>query len=144
MKTDGWVKTGGSRSPFSLGMLPFRQLVWPLPAGAQSADAYPHSRWSRAHSCCGPRTGPEVYGKVVIELANGPVWAFLPASPTGAYPIDSTGTTPPVSHPFGLGRLVFGDADSPTPTKSQSPHPGLPGVARGYMLKSCQSCFHAF
>jgi len=84
MKTDGWVKTGGSRSPFSLGMLPFRRVVWPLPAGAQSADAYPHSRWSRAHACCGPRTGPEVYGKVVIELANGPVWAFppLPQEPT--------------------------------------------------------------
>jgi len=69
------AKTGGSRSPFFSACFYFAGVPGALPAGAQSADAYCLLDGA-GRTCCGLRRGPEPYGKVVIELANGLVWAF--------------------------------------------------------------------
>jgi hypothetical protein len=47
-----------------------------------------------------------VVGKVVVDLNNGNVWGF-PTLTNAPYPVDTTKTTPPVSHPIYLGKYDF-------------------------------------
>ena len=55
-----------------------------------------------------PDGSGQVYGKVMIDLRSGKVWGF-PNGMQTVYPVDSTTTNPPTSHPIFLGRYALGD-----------------------------------
>jgi hypothetical protein len=90
----------------SLGTIALRALGAPRVARAQSSDIYsvyiePGTRMLRA-----PDNNRQVLGKVVVDLRNGNIWGF-PTLTQEPYPIDATGTKPPTSRPFLLGKFDF-------------------------------------
>lgn len=88
-----------------LAIIAARPLVEPEPARAATADPAiwiePGTTNLRA-----PDSSRNVIGKVIVDLNNGNVWGF-PTLTNAPYPMDTTSTSPPVSHPIFLGRYQF-------------------------------------
>ena len=57
-----------------------------------------------------PDGSRQVLGKVMIDLRTGNVWGFPTLSPD-PYPSAATGSTPPTSHPFLLGKFALADVE---------------------------------
>jgi len=55
-----------------------------------------------------PDNSQQVYGKVVVDLRNGRVWAFPTLTPQ-PYPSDPIYNKPQISHPFLIGRFALED-----------------------------------
>jgi len=55
-----------------------------------------------------PDNSQQNYGKVVVDLSNGKVWAF-PTYTTLPYPSDPISNKPVTSHPYQLGRFAVED-----------------------------------
>jgi hypothetical protein len=87
----------------ALCVMAFRPLLHPVPAAAQasSQDLYiePGVYMLRA-----PDGLKQQLGKVMVDLHTGNIWGFPTASDT-PYPVRISGSAPPVSAPFLLGRF---------------------------------------
>ena len=57
-----------------------------------------------------PDGSRQVMGKVVIDLRNGNIWGF-PTLSDAPYPVSGAQASPPVSHPFLLGKFSVADID---------------------------------
>lgn len=87
-----------------------RPYTAPAPVEAQSGTPYPFYIEPGTQMLRAPDGSKQVYGRVVVDLRNGNVWAF-PTFSSDPYPINSAGTTPPTSHPFLLARFAFGETN---------------------------------
>ena len=106
MKPDTVTKSLLAVIAVLLAIIAARPLVSPAPARAAVDDStaiYIEPGTTNLRSPDGSRN---VIGKVVVDLNNGNVWGF-PTLTTAPYPLDATKPTPPVSHPFYLGRYDF-------------------------------------
>ena len=90
-----------------LAVLAFRPLWTPPAARAQESerDLYVEPGTTMLRQ---PDGSAQLRGKVVVDLATGDVWGFPTLADT-PYPVDTTKTTPPVSHPMYLGRFAFSE-----------------------------------
>lgn len=91
----------------AIAVRPLRQ---PYPAQAQAPAPYPLYIEPGTVMLRAPDGSQNIYGKMVIDLQTGKVWAF-PTLTAAPYPVDISSTKPPVSHPFLLGTFAFGDID---------------------------------
>lgn len=91
----------------AIAVRPLRQ---PYPAQAQALAPYPFYIEPGTVMLRAPDGSQNIYGKMIIDLQTGKVWAF-PTLTTAPYPVDISSTKPPVSHPFLLGTFAFGDID---------------------------------
>jgi hypothetical protein len=90
----------------ALSSIALHPYLLPEPVEAQSGTFFyvePGVAMLRA-----PDGSQQVAGKVVIDMRSGNVWGF-PTLADAPYPVSSTTSTPPVSHPFLLGKFAFGD-----------------------------------
>ena len=55
-----------------------------------------------------PDASQQVFGKVVVDLQSGKIWAF-PTYTQDPYPSDPLNNKPKVSHPFQLGKFALED-----------------------------------
>jgi hypothetical protein len=55
-----------------------------------------------------PDASQQVFGKVVVDLQTGKIWAF-PTYTQDPYPSDPINNKPKTSHPFQLGRFALED-----------------------------------
>jgi hypothetical protein len=58
-----------------------------------------------------PDGSRQVLGKVVIDLPSGKVWGF-PTLTEVPYPVNTTDSQPPISHPIYLGQFDFAAMNS--------------------------------
>ena len=89
----------------ALALRPLRQ---PPAAHAQAFAPYPFYIEPGTQMLRAPDGSQNVYGKMVVDLQTGKVWGF-PTLTAQPYPVDVSGTKPPVSYPFLLGTFAFGD-----------------------------------
>jgi hypothetical protein len=89
-----------------LGMLAFRPLWTPEVTHADASDALPFYIEPGSTMLRSPDASQQVQGKVVIDMRNGNVWGF-PTLSSSPYPVDTTSTQPPTSHPLYLGKFDF-------------------------------------
>src|SRR5215831_18935454 len=88
-----------------LATIAFRPWVSPQAVQAQSGDTYPLYFEPGTSMLLAPDGSRQVYGKVAIDMRTGKVWGF-PTLQQESYPMDTTKTTPPTSHPFYLGKFA--------------------------------------
>lgn len=89
----------------AIAMEPLRQ---PHTAQAQTAPPYPFYIEPGTMMLRAPDGSQNVYGKMMVDMQTGKVWGF-PTLTAAPYPVDISGTKPPVSHPFLLGTFDFED-----------------------------------
>lgn len=94
----------------SLAVLAFSPLLRPTPAFASQADSSGYDLYVEPGTTTvkAPDGTSQYVGKVMIDMRTGNIWGF-PTLNTLPYPVDSTKTTPPVSHPIYLGRFALAD-----------------------------------
>jgi hypothetical protein len=92
-----------------LGMLVFRPLLQPAPVAAHGEEVYPFYVEPGYTMVRKPDGTAQFYGKMVIDMRNGDIWGF-PTLTQSPYPIDSSQTKPPISHPMYLGKFLFSEA----------------------------------
>lgn len=108
MKADYFAKTLLVVIALFLGMIAFRPLLAPVPVQAQSDDVHPLFFEPGTTMLRAPDNTRQVLGKVAIDLRTGKVWGFPTLNPA-PYPVDTTASTPPTSHPFLLGKFALAD-----------------------------------
>jgi hypothetical protein len=103
MRIDTYTRIVLTVIALALAVIAFRPLIHPVPAAAQSSsqDLYlePGVYMLRA-----PDGMKQQLGKVVVDLHTGKIWGFPTASDT-PYPVRVSGSAPPTSEPFLLGRF---------------------------------------
>jgi hypothetical protein len=77
-------------------------------AQTQSSSLFPVYLEPGTQLIRSPDGSQNVYGKMVVDLETGRVWGF-PTLNGLPYPVDTSSTKPPVSHPVFLGTFAFGD-----------------------------------
>jgi hypothetical protein len=82
----------------------------PVPAEAQTLSAHPFYIEPGVQMLRAPDGSGQVYGKLVVDLRNGGIWAF-PTGSLNPYPSSPTDNKPAVSRPFALGKFAFEDTD---------------------------------
>lgn len=110
MKIDTYVKCLLLVIAVFLGIIALHPYLAPPAVMAQSGDGHglyvePGVAMLRA-----PDGSRQVLGKVVIDMRNGNIWGF-PTLTQDVYPAAGANTTPPVSHPFLLGRFALADVE---------------------------------
>jgi len=106
MKSDRLTKILLLVIAVALSSIALRPYLHPEPVEAQSGTFFyvePGVAMLRA-----PDGSQQVAGKVVIDMRSGNVWGF-PTLSDAPYPVSTLTSTPPVSHPFLLGRFAFGE-----------------------------------
>jgi hypothetical protein len=101
MRIDLYIRIVLTAIALLLATIAFRPLTHPTPVVAQSSqDLYiePGVYMLRA-----PDGMKQQLGKVVVDLHTGRIWGFPTGSDT-PYPVKVSGSSPPVSTPFVLGR----------------------------------------
>lgn len=90
----------------SLAVLAFSPLLRPTPALASQADESGYDLYVEPGTTTikAPDGASQLMGKVMIDMRTGNIWGF-PTLNSLPYPVDSTKSTPPVSHPIYLGRF---------------------------------------
>jgi hypothetical protein len=105
MRIDTYTRIVLTVIAVALAAIAFRPLVDPTPAAAQSVghDLYiePGVYMLRA-----PDGMKQQLGKVAVDMHTGKIWGFPTASDT-PYPVKVSGSAPPTSEPFLLGRFDF-------------------------------------
>jgi hypothetical protein len=106
VKSDPVIKIALIVIAVSLAVLAFRPLLIPTPVRAESPelDSYKLFVEPGTTTVKAPDGSSQFLGKVMIDMRNGNIWGF-PTFSSVPYPIDSTKSTPPVSHPIYLGRF---------------------------------------
>jgi hypothetical protein len=103
MRVDTYTRVILTIIAVALVAIALRPLIHPTTAAAQSRsqDLYiePGVYLLRA-----PDAMKQQLGKVVVDLHTGNIWGFPTASDT-PYPVMVSGSTPPTSEPFLLGRF---------------------------------------
>jgi hypothetical protein len=92
-----------------LGALVFRPVVHPEPVHAQAGDSYPFYIEPGYTMIRKPDGTAQMYGKMVVDMRTGDVWGF-PTLTQSPFPVDTTSSNPPKSHPFYMGKFVFSEA----------------------------------
>jgi hypothetical protein len=107
MRIDALTKLLLAIIAVSLAIIAARPLVSPEPARAADVENSPFL-WIEpgTTNLRSPNGERNVIGKVVVDMNNGNVWGF-PTLTNAPYPVDTTRTTPPVSHPIYLGKYDF-------------------------------------
>lgn len=95
----------------SLAWLVFGPLALPPAVQAQSGQPHPFYVEPGVSMLRAPDGSRQVFGKVMVDMRTGKIWGFPTLQQEAVYPIDTTTSTPPVSHPFLLGKFAFGDTD---------------------------------
>jgi hypothetical protein len=101
MRIDTYTRIVLTVIAVALAAIAFRPLLHPTVAVAQSSqEVYvePGVYMLRA-----PDGMKQQLGKVMVDLHTGKIWGFPTASDT-PYPVKVSGSAPPVSEPFLLGR----------------------------------------
>ena len=110
MKLDWFVKTMLAAIVWLLLVLVFHPVVQPPPVQAQLADPsrfYVEPGYTMLRK---PDGTAQMYGKMMIDMRTGDIWGF-PTLTESPYPVDSTKTEPPKSHPMYLGKFVISEAN---------------------------------
>jgi len=95
----------------SAGTSALRPYVAP-PQPVHNPGSPTRSTSSPAARCCArPNGSKQVYGRVVLDLRNGKIWAF-PTFTQDPHPVNAVNSTPPTSHPFLLGKFALADTDN--------------------------------
>jgi hypothetical protein len=110
MKADTFVKTMLAVIAGFLAVIAFRPWLMPPAVQAQSRDCYPLYFEPGTSMLRAPDATRQVVGKVAIDLRSGDVWGF-PTLTQEPYPIDSTSTKPPTSHPIYLGKFALAEIE---------------------------------
>ena len=107
MRVDALTKLLLAVIALALAIIAFRPLIAPVPARAADVEATPNL-WIEpgTTNLRSPDGSRNVIGKVIVDLNTGNVWGF-PTLTNAPYPVDTTRTTPPVSHPIYLGKYDF-------------------------------------
>ena len=94
----------------SLAVLAFSSLFRPTPALARPADDSGYDLYVEPGTTTikAPDGTSQYIGKMMIDMRTGNIWGF-PTLNTLPYPVDSTKSTPPVSHAIYLGRFDLAD-----------------------------------
>jgi hypothetical protein len=102
MRIDNYTRVVLTAIALLLAVIAFRPIANPTSAAAQSIgqDLYvePGVYMLRA-----PDGMKQQLGKVMVDLHTGNIWGF-PTSSDTPYPVKVSGSAPPVSEPFRLGR----------------------------------------
>jgi hypothetical protein len=103
MRTDTYLRVVLTVIAAALCAIAIRPLAHPVPAAAQTVnqDLYIEPGVYLLRS---PDAMKQQLGKVMIDLHTGNIWGFPTASDT-PYPVKLSGSAPPVSQPFLLGRF---------------------------------------
>lgn len=107
MRTDALTKLLFAIIAVSLAVIAARPFISPEPARAADVESSPFL-WIEpgTTNLRSPDGSRNVIGKVVVDMNNGNVWGF-PTLTNAPYPVDTTRTSPPVSHPIYLGKYDF-------------------------------------
>ena len=83
-------------------------IAQPAPVQAQisSHDFYVEPGYTMLRK---PDGSAQMYGKMMIDMRTGDVWGF-PTLAESPYPVDTTKSDPPRSHPMYLGKFVISEA----------------------------------
>lgn len=108
MKADYSVKGLLLVIAVALSAIALRPYIAPPVVAAQSVEAGPFYIEPGVTGLRAPDGSQQVLGKVVVDLRNGNIWGF-PTLTRDPYPAAGAKTTPPVSHPFFLGKFAFED-----------------------------------
>lgn len=108
MKADHSVKVLLLVIAVSLSAIALRPYIAPSVVAAQSVEPGPFYIEPGVVVLRAPDGSQQVLGKVVVDLRNGNIWGF-PTLTQDPYPAAGAKTTPPVSHPFLLGKFAFAD-----------------------------------
>lgn len=109
MKFDWYVKLLLACLVLLLATLVFRPVVQLAPVLAQASDGshfYVEPGYTMLRK---PDGTAQMYGKVMIDMRTGDIWGF-PTLVEGPYPVDTSKTEPPRSHPMYLGKFVLSEA----------------------------------
>src|SRR5450631_4175089 len=109
MKLDRFAKTLLVIIAILLGIIVFRPFVQPAPVRAQTDESYPFYIEPGYTMIRKPDGTAQMYGKMVVDMRTGDIWGF-PTLTQSPFPVDTTSTTPPKSHPMYLGKFLFSDA----------------------------------
>jgi hypothetical protein len=108
MQVDNSVKILLFAILVALCAIALRPYIAPPEVAAQSADVGPFYVEPGVAILRAPNGSQQVLGKVVVDLRNGNIWGF-PTLTQDPYPAAGAKTTPPVSHPFLLGKFALED-----------------------------------
>lgn len=108
MKVDDSVKVLLLVIAVALGAIAVRPYFVTPSVAAQSGEAGPYYVEPGVTILRAPDGSQQVLGKVVVDLRNGNIWGF-PTMTQDPYPAAGAKTTPPVSHPFLLGKFALAD-----------------------------------
>jgi len=109
MKLDWFVKSALAAIVCLLAAAIFRPWSQPVPVQAQSADSRTFFVEPGYTMLRKPDGTGQMYGKMMIDMRTGDIWGF-PTLVEGPYPVDTTRTEPPKSHPMYLGKFVLSEA----------------------------------
>jgi hypothetical protein len=103
MRIDIYTRVVLTAIALLLAALALRPLAHPLPAAAQSTSQELFVE-PGVYMLRSPDGMKHQLGKVMIDLHTGSIWGFPTGSDT-PYPVRVTGSAPPVSEPYLLGRF---------------------------------------
>ncbi len=92
-----------------MAVIAFRPVVQPVPVSAQASDALPFYIEPGVTMLRKPDGTAQMYGKMVVDMRTGDIWGF-PTMTQSPFPVDTTSTNPPKSHPMYLGKFLLSDA----------------------------------
>jgi hypothetical protein len=110
MKLDGFVRFLLLVIAIFLGVIALHPYLTPPAVQAQSGGAYPLYIEPGGVRMSAPDGVHGAIGKLVIDLRNGNVWGF-PALGQLPHAMGEPNSTPPISHPFLLGKYALADMD---------------------------------
>ena len=92
-----------------LAVIAFRPVVQPASVQAQAGEGAPFYIEPGVTMLRKPDGSAQMYGKMVVDMRTGDIWGF-PTMTQSPFPVNTTSTTPPKSHPMYLGKFVFSEA----------------------------------
>jgi hypothetical protein len=122
VRSDPVIKIALIAIAVSLAVLVLRLPLIPTPVHAEPSEVQSYKLFIEPGTTTvkAPDGSSQFLGKVMIDMRNGNIWGF-PTQSSAPYPIDSTRSIPPVSHPTYLGRFDLA-ATSPLTTRSIESH----------------------
>ncbi len=109
MRMDWWTRIALTVIAVALAAIAMRPIIEPVAVHADS-DPFPFYIEPGVQMLRYPDGSAQVYGKVVVDLRDGKVWGFPNGTQT-VYPVDTTTSKAPTSHPVYLGRYAFADTN---------------------------------
>ena len=110
MKTDRITKFLLTVIAISLAAIALHSYLAPTPVMAESGEGHPLYVEPGVSMLRAPDGSRAMLGKVMVDMRNGNIWGF-PTLTQDPYPAAGANTTPPVSHPFLLGKFALSEID---------------------------------